>query len=223
MKKIKACIFDLDGVICDTAKFHFLAWQRLANSLGFDFSEAENEKLKGVSRVESLRLILKWGGVDIRDQEEFDRLAELKNEWYLEFIKTMSPDEIMGGVTDFLTDLRAKNIKIALGSASKNAVVILEGLNIMHFFDEIVDGNSTSRSKPDPEVFLMGAAKFSFLPDECIVFEDAEKGVEAARRGKFWTVGIGEPEILHEAHTVIKGFEGFKIEDITARLALQTL
>lgn len=217
-QKIKACIFDLDGVICDTAKFHFLAWRRLANSLGFDFTEAENEKLKGVSRVESLRLILEWGGVPMPAPKEFDRLAELKNDWYLEYIKTMSPAEMLGGVAAFLTHLQAENIKIALGSASKNAVVILEGLNLIHFFDVIIDGNSTTRSKPDPEVFLMGAAELGFSPSECIVFEDAEKGVEAARAGKFSTVGIGEPEVLHEAHTVIKGFENMTLEKIVNRL-----
>ena len=185
MNKIKACIFDLDGVICDTAKYHFKAWRKLANELGFDFTEEENEKLKGVSRVESLNLILSWGGFEENDEEVKTAMADKKNAWYLDFITHMSPDETLPGVKNFLDDLKKRKIKIVLGSASKNSVTILERIGLMHYFDAIIDGNKTTRSKPDPEVFLLGAQAIGAEPKECIVFEDAEKGVEAALDGGF--------------------------------------
>jgi beta-phosphoglucomutase len=214
MNKIKACIFDLDGVICDTAKFHFRAWRRLANELGFDFTEEDNEKLKGVSRTESLKLILKWGKMVENDDEMLEAMADKKNTWYLEFISHMTPHEILPGVQGFLDDLKKKKIKIALGSASKNAVVILERLNLIPYFDVIIDGNKTTKSKPDPEVFLMGAAALGLKPIECIVFEDAEKGVDAALAGKFYTVGVGNHDVLDEAHIVIPSFEYIDIGEI---------
>jgi beta-phosphoglucomutase len=214
MNKIKACIFDLDGVICDTAKFHFRAWRRLANELGFDFTEEDNEKLKGVSRTESLKLILKWGNVVENDDEMLEAMAEKKNSWYLEFISHMTPHEILPGVQVFLDDLKKKKIKIALGSASKNAIVILERLNLVPYFDVIIDGNKTTKSKPDPEVFLMGAEALGLKPKDCIVFEDAEKGIDAALAGKFYTVGVGNHDVLDEAHIVIPSFEYIDIDEI---------
>jgi beta-phosphoglucomutase len=218
MNKIKACIFDLDGVICDTAKFHFRAWRRLANELGFDFTEEDNEKLKGVSRTESLRLILKWGGMTENDEEVLAAMADKKNSWYLESISSMTPHEILPGVQAFLDDLKKRQIKIVLGSASKNAVVILERLELLSYFDAIVDGNHTTKSKPDPEVFLMGAEAVGLKPKDCIVFEDAEKGVEAALDGKFYTVGVGNHDVLDEAHIVIPNFEYIDIDEICEAL-----
>jgi beta-phosphoglucomutase len=219
MNKIEACIFDLDGVICDTAKYHFKAWQRLANELGFDFSEEENEQLKGVSRVESLNLILKWGGKDIRDEEEKALLAEQKNTWYLELIQNMTPKETLKGVEKFLIDLQKRGIKIALGSASKNSRMILERIGLTHYFEVIIDGNSTSKSKPHPEVFLMGAEQLGVSPKNAIVFEDAEKGIEAAVAGGFYAVGIGKALSLDDAHIIIPGFEYIDIDEIQEALA----
>jgi beta-phosphoglucomutase len=219
MNKIEACIFDLDGVICDTARYHFKAWQRLANELGFDFSEEENEQLKGVSRVESLNLILKWGGKDIRDEEEKALLAEQKNTWYLELIQNMKPSETLPGVEKFLKDLQKRGIKIALGSASKNSRMILERIGLTHYFEVIIDGNSTSKSKPHPEVFLMGAEQLGVSPKNAIVFEDAEKGIEAAVAGGFYAVGIGKALSLDDAHIIIPGFEYIDIEEIQEALA----
>jgi beta-phosphoglucomutase len=219
MNKIEACIFDLDGVICDTAKYHFKAWQRLANELGFDFSEEENEQLKGVSRVESLNLILKWGGKDIRDEEEKALLAEQKNTWYLELIQNMTPKETLKGVEKFLIDLQKRGIKIALGSASKNSRMILERIGLTHYFEVIIDGNSTSKSKPHPEVFLMGAEQLGVSPKNAIVFEDAEKGIEAAIAGGFYAVGIGKALSLDDAHIIIPGFEYIDIDEIQEALA----
>jgi beta-phosphoglucomutase len=218
MKQIKACIFDLDGVIVDTAKYHFKAWRRLANELGFDFSEEENEQLKGVSRVESLNLILKWGKKEENDEEVKAAMADKKNAWYLEYIERMNADEILPGAEAFLRDAKSKNIKIVLGSASKNSRLILERIGIVHLFDAIIDGNSTTKSKPDPEVFLLGAQAVGLDPKECIVFEDAEKGVEAALAGGFYTVGVGNADVLDEAHIVIPGFEYIEYSEVLEAL-----
>lgn len=204
MKKINACIFDLDGVLVDTAVYHYKAWRRLANELGFDFTEEENEELKGVNRLKSLELILSWGGVQ-QTSEEIELLAQKKNEWYLEMIETMQPEELLPGSREFLEELKAKGIKIALGSASKNAKIILDKTNISHFFDAIVDGNMVKASKPDPEVFLLGAKLLNMDPKECVVFEDAISGIEAAIAGGMKVIGVGEKEVLERADIVISG------------------
>jgi len=213
-QEIKGCIFDLDGVIVDTAVYHFSAWKRLANTLGIDFTEAENEKLKGVSRVDSLKLILDWGGVTKTESEQAI-LAQQKNAWYVEMISEMQPDEILPGVTAFLEDLRKRNIKIALGSASKNARAILEKVSLLHYFDAIIDGTLVTASKPDPEVFIKGAEALNVQPAECIVFEDAEAGVQAAIAGGMRVVGIGDPALLNEADLVIPGFENLSFDQLT--------
>lgn len=219
MNLIKACIFDLDGVICDTAKYHFKAWRKLANELGFDFTEEDNEKLKGVSRVESLNLILAWGGVEENDEEVKTAMADKKNSWYLDFILHMTPDEILPGVKSVLDDLKKRKVHIVLGSASKNSVTILEKIGLLDYFDSIIDGNKTTRSKPDPEVFLLGAQAIGAKPNECIVFEDAVKGVEAALEGGFYTVGVGNSDVLDEAHIVIPGFEYIDYSEILEALS----
>ena len=213
MNKIKACIFDLDGVICDTAKYHYKAWKKLANELGFDFTEDDNEKLKGVSRVESLNLILSWGNIEATEEEKL-AMADKKNAWYVEYMQHMTPDEILPGVRNFLDGLKKKNVKIALGSASKNSMMILEKLNLVPYFDAIIDGTKTTKSKPDPEVFLMGASAMGLTPKDCIVFEDAVKGIEAALTGGFYTVGVGHHDVLDEAHIVIPGFEYIDFEEV---------
>ena len=191
----------------------------MANELGFDFTEEENEKLKGVSRVESLNLILSWGGFEEHDEEVKTAMADKKNAWYLDFITHMSPDETLPGVKNFLDDLKKRKIKIVLGSASKNSVTILERIGLMHYFDAIIDGNKTTRSKPDPEVFLLGAQAIGVEPKECIVFEDAEKGVEAALDGGFYTVGVGSHDVLDEAHIVIPGFEYIDYSEVLEALS----
>ncbi len=217
MEEIKACIFDLDGVIVDTAKYHFVAWRRLANELGFDFSHEDNEKLKGVSRVESLRLILEWGKVEKTEAEQ-KVLAARKNEWYTESIQSMPKEEILDGVIPFLKSVQAAGMKIALGSASKNARAILQQVDLMDYFDAIVDGNNVAHSKPHPEVFLNGAEALGVKPEECVVFEDAEKGVAAALRGHFFAVGLGEEEVLGEAHLVLPSLVDWDIKRIIATI-----
>ncbi|MDE5944858.1 MAG: beta-phosphoglucomutase, partial [Rikenella sp.] len=189
---IRAAIFDLDGVIVDTAKYHYLAWRRLAEELGFDFSARDNERLKGVSRMRSLEILLEVGGFGAGAFTEAQRqqMADRKNGWYVEYISRMTPDEILPGVLSFLEEVRADGVRTALGSASRNTGIILERLRIGGLFDAVVDGTMVGRTKPDPEVFLTGAAMLGggILPAECVVFEDAEAGIEAARAAGMYSV-----------------------------------
>lgn len=213
MSIIKACIFDLDGVIVDTAVYHYKAWKRLANELGFDFSEEANEKLKGVSRVRSLELILQWGGVT-KTRAEQDELATKKNAWYVEMISHMTPAEILPGAKEFVESCRQAGLKIALGSASKNSGMILEKVGITHLFDVVIDGNKVSKAKPDPEVFLKGAEALHVSPAECVVFEDAIAGIEAAINGGMRSVGIGSPNVLGKANLVVGGLNEMSLEKL---------
>jgi len=207
MVDIKACIFDLDGVVVDTAKYHFLAWKRLAKDLGFEFHEKDNERLKGISRLDSLNILLEIGGVTLSNDEK-DRLAALKNQWYLEYIDRMTPEEILPGVKEFIEELKNSGVKIGLGSASKNASYILEKLGIIHLFETIADGTKVHNAKPHPEIFLLAAKELNVLPAHSVVFEDAEAGIEAAIRGGFRSVGVGDPNILGKANVVIPNFIG---------------
>lgn len=213
MSKIKACIFDLDGVIVDTAVYHYKAWKRLANELGFDFTEHDNEKLKGVSRTRSLELILQWGGVT-KTEAEKEELATRKNDWYVEMISHMAPAEILPGAKEFLIACRNAGLKTALGSASKNSMTILDKIGLTHLFDAIIDGNKVSKPKPDPEVFLKGAEEVNVVPAECVVFEDAIAGIEAAIVGGMKAVGIGSPEVLTEANLVVSGLNEMTLEKL---------
>lgn len=209
--KFRAAIFDLDGVIVDTAKYHYLAWRNLAKSLGFDFTEKDNERLKGVSRVRSLEILLEVGGLSVSEPEKL-ALAERKNQEYVGYISRMDESELLPGAKECLLGLRARGIKIALGSASKNTPIIIHNLKIESLFDAIVDGNKVSKAKPDPEVFLVGAREVGVKAAECVVFEDAEAGIQAAKAAGMYAVGIGKPEILKEADMVIPGLQAFQIE-----------
>ncbi|MDZ7741388.1 MAG: beta-phosphoglucomutase [Bacteroidota bacterium] len=211
MSQIKACIFDLDGVIVDTAKYHYLAWKRLANELGFDLTEQQNEQLKGISRMASLDILLGIGDKFFDDHEK-QELAGRKNAWYREYITQMKPDEIFPGVIKFLNEVKAAGISTAIGSASKNAMTILEQLGIVDYFDSIIDGNKAKKAKPDPEVFLQASVELGVLPGHCVVFEDAQAGVEAARNGGMFCVGVGSPLILGLADIVVAGLHEMKIE-----------
>lgn len=203
--KQKAFIFDLDGVIVDTAKYHFLAWQKIANRLGIDFTHEHNERLKGVSRIRSLDLILELGGVEVA-QEDKDKWLVEKNEDYLVYITNMNEDEILHGVVPVLQFLKDNNQKIALGSASKNARPILEKVNILHYFDAIVDGNDVTNAKPNPEVFLQAAKLVNAMAEDSIVFEDSVAGVQAANIAGMMSIGIGDKNVLGEAQHVFAGF-----------------
>ena len=207
----KGFIFDLDGVIVDTAKFHFIAWKRLADQLGFKFTEEDNERLKGVSRTRSLEILLEIGGVSISEDEKL-RLATLKNEWYVELIGSLTSKDILPGAADFLKEASKQSIKIALGSASKNAPFILEKLGIDQLFDARIDGTHVSNAKPDPEVFLKGAEAMGLPPKDCLVFEDAQAGIEAAKRGGMKCIGIGSNEVLKGADMIVTGMDRITVE-----------
>lgn len=210
---IEACIFDLDGVVVDTAKYHFIAWRALAEELGFEFTLEDNERLKGVSRMQSLEILLSVGGLQYSEKEKL-AMAEMKNALYVSYIEKMTPDEILPGVEKFLQELRKNKIKVALGSASKNAPIILERIGLSSLFDAVIDGNSITEAKPNPEVFLKGAETLHVDPQNCVVFEDAIAGIEAAQNAGMYCVGIGQSEILSHANLVIPGFEGFAIEQL---------
>lgn len=201
----KAFIFDLDGVIVDTARYHYLAWQKIANELEIDFTIEHNELLKGVSRVRSLDIILGLGNVEA-SQEDKNRWLIQKNEEYLSYLVDMDQSELLPGVLPMLQYLKENNQPIALGSASKNARPILEKTGIRHYFDAVVDGNDVSNAKPDPEVFLIAAKLLNVSPENSIVFEDSVAGVQAANIGKMTSIGIGEESVLYEAKYIFQDF-----------------
>ena len=211
--KIKGCIFDLDGVIVDTAKYHYLAWKKLATMLNIDFTEADNERLKGVSRMASLEIILEIGN-RICDEGTKEEYASLKNKWYLDYINRMTPDEILPGSLEFISELKNSGIKVALGSASRNTPLILERLGIGSLFDGIADGNVVSKAKPDPEVFLTASKMIGVPPEECMVFEDAVAGVEAAIKAGMRCVGIGSEKTLKDAHFVVSGLDKLNLRKL---------
>lgn len=198
-------IFDLDGVIVDTAKYHYLAWKKLANELGFEFTEGQNELFKGVSRKRCLEILLDIGQIKA-SQEQFDKWMVDKNLDYLEYIEKMDASEILPDVPRVLKYLKDKNIPIALGSASKNARPILEKVDLLPYFDSIVDGNNVTKAKPDPEVFLIAAKNLGVVPNKCVVFEDAVAGIEAANNAGMVSIGIGDKNVLSEATHNFKDF-----------------
>jgi len=213
---IKGFLFDLDGVIVDTAVFHFQAWRRCAQKLGGDFTEAQNEELKGVNRVDSLKKIIEWTGASVT-ADEFEALMVEKNEWYLELVQELSAADGLPGAVAFLQHAHAQGIKIALGSASKNAPMILDKMGLTPLFDAIIDGNNVINGKPHPEVFLKGAAALGLNPEECVVFEDSIAGVQAAKTGGMSCVGIGTPETLEGADVHFTALGDTTPEELVAR------
>lgn len=201
---MKAYIFDLDGVVVDTAKYHYLAWKKLAQELGFYFDIKHNERLKGVSRMESLNIVLEAGNIHDLTEEKKIELAERKNKYYLKMIEQIDESEILPGIPAFLNKLRLKEYKIALGSASKSGRMILEKLKINDQFDQIVDGNIVQKPKPNPEVFLAASQLLQVPPKNCTVIEDARAGVEAAHAGGMFCIGIGDKKVLAQADIVIE-------------------
>jgi beta-phosphoglucomutase len=202
---MKGFIFDLDGVIVDTAKYHYLAWKNLADQLGISFTEEDNEHFKGVSRVRCLEILLEMGNVSVSEQQFESWLVE-KNEDYLDYISKMDTREILPGVREILELLKNQNFPLALGSASKNAKSILEKVGLLSFFEVVVDGNDAVKAKPDPQVFLMAAERIGVPPKECVVFEDAQAGIQAANAAGMLSIGIGDSQILSEANRVFKNF-----------------
>lgn len=210
---IKGFLFDLDGVIVDTAVYHFQAWRRIAQKLGGDFSHEQNEQLKGVSRHDSLVKIVDWTGAKL-SKAQFEALMELKNEWYLELVSGMGSDDDLPGAIDFIKAAADSGIRIALGSASKNAPLILDKLGISYLFDAVIDGNNVINGKPHPEVFLKGAAALGLKPEECLVFEDSAAGIDAAIAGGMKTVGVGEPQALPLANIHCTGIGQLSVREL---------
>jgi beta-phosphoglucomutase len=212
---IKACIFDLDGVIVDTAHYHFLAWKKLAEQLGIIFTEKENEQLKGVSRMHSLEIILSLGNLKL-DENKKQLLADRKNSWFVDYVNAMKPEEIFPGVKTLLKKIRSKGLKVGLASSSKNAPAVIKLLGIENEFDAIVDGTMIVHSKPDPEIFLLAASMLNVSPKDCLVFEDAEAGVEAALRAGMKCVGVGSADQLDKANMIISKTGDFSLESLNS-------
>jgi beta-phosphoglucomutase len=215
---IKGILFDLDGVIVDTAVFHYAAWRRMANDLGFDIDEEFNETLKGISRMDSIDRILAKGGLELSNEIILE-LASQKNEWYLEFVGQMTSENILPGISDLIFQIKSNGFKMALGSASKNAPIILERIGLIDDFDALVDGNSVKRSKPDPEVFIKGAEALGLKNEECLVVEDAFAGIEAAHSAGMKAIGIGTAENLPNADLILESFEGQNLKEILKKLS----
>jgi beta-phosphoglucomutase len=218
----KALIFDLDGVIVDTAHYHYVAWQRLAKELGIEFTLQDNERLKGVSRMRSLEIILEIGGITLSEEKK-EELATKKNSWFVDYIEDIKPNEIFPGVKEMLIQLREQGYKIALASSSKNAETVLRLLQVKNLFDTIVDGTMITHSKPDPEIFLLAANRLGIDPSQCVVFEDAEAGVEAALAAGMKCVGIGSVDQLGKANAIVKTTADFKIDQLDSLPTTQIL
>ncbi len=208
---IRAVIFDLDGVIVDTAKYHYFAWKRLATEYGIDLTLEHNELLKGVSRMRSLEIILELGGI-VLPPDEREAIALRKNEWFVEYVHQLKPEEIFEGVKEMLQAARAKGLKVGLASSSKNAQTVINLLGIATYFNAMVDGTMIENTKPDPEIFLLAASKLDVPPFQCVVFEDAEAGVEAALAAGMKCVGVGSPEQLGKAHHLVKRTADFDLQ-----------
>ncbi len=211
--EVGAVIFDLDGVLVDTAKYHFRGWKRLADELGIPFTEEDNERLKGVSRMESLEIILEIGGKSFSDDEK-QKLADRKNGYYQEYIQDMSEDEILPGARELLRALRERGTKLAVASASKNGATIVRRIRLDPYFDARVFGQDIEHSKPHPEIFLISAERLGESPGHCIVVEDAAAGIEAARRAGMRAVGVGSEEHLGEADLVVAGLDEVTAEQL---------
>lgn len=221
-EQIKGCIFNLDGVIVDTAKHHYAAWKRLANQLGFDFSMEQHEELRGLSRLASLEKILEWGNVYMTEAEKL-HWSDVKNNWYVELISNLKPSDVLPGALLFLRQVREAGLQMALSSASRSARSVLRSTHLEPYFDVIIDGYSTRKVKPDPESFLLAAQGLGLRPAECVVFEDAPLGVWAGVAGGFTVVGIGQPEYLPKAHLVIPGFENLTLNNLLTQLSGTTV
>lgn len=212
---MKGYIFDLDGVLTDTAKFHYQAWKEVAHSLNIPFSEADNENLKGISRQDSLDWILRAGAMTLTEEEKL-RILTAKNSRYLTLIENLTPADLLPGLPDYLISLRSMEKQVILGSSSRNACAILSHLGILHLFDHLVDGNQVTMAKPDPEVFLLGARMAGLEPSQCLVFEDSAAGIEAALSAGMKAIGVGTAPELNTAALVITGFDTPEAQDLIA-------
>ena len=216
LELIRAFIFDLDGVITDTAEYHFRGWKHLADAEGLSFTREDNEHLRGIPRRESLMLILKDR---VYPEEKIQEMMERKNGYYLEFIKEISPRDLLPGARELLEEIRAAGLKNALGSASKNAGEVIERLGIHSLFDAISDGHSVEHQKPAPDLFLHAASQLNLSPAQCIVVEDAAAGIEAARAGGFRSVGLGPAERVGRAGAIFPSLAGVRLENLLTAIS----
>lgn len=215
---IKGLIFDLDGVITDTAEYHYLAWKSLAKKMGIEMDREFNEQLKGISRMESLDLILKLGNKEeAYTEEEKVELATQKNEEYKEYIKQITPKDLLPGIEQLLKDAKAEGLGMVLASASKNGPEIMKRLDIEDLFDGIVDPASLSAGKPDPEIFIKGAEMLGLDTSECVGLEDAEAGVDAINSANMFSVGVGSPSAMHNADYIVEDTKDLTLENILER------
>ena len=212
---IKGCIFDLDGVIVDTAHYHYLAWKRLALELGYDLTELENERLKGVSRMQSLNIVLDLAGISLNEKHK-EILAAKKNIWFNDYIERMTPAEIFPGVQDLIDSIKGEGMRVGLASSSMNAKKVLRQLRMEHDFDAVVDGTMITRTKPDPEIFLITAERIGVSAGSCVVIEDAVAGVEAALAAGMKCIGIGSPDLLGEADLVLENTSDIELSTLRA-------
>ena len=213
--KIQAFIFDLDGVLTDTSEFHFQAWKRLADQLWVPFSRKDNEALRGVSRLESLQTLLRDRPID---ETLAESLMDCKNRYYLELLTGITPENLLPGATDLLTELRARGFRCAIASASKNAPMVLSKLGIVDMVDTVVDGNAPARSKPEPDLFLLAAERLGLPPDVCVVVEDAAAGIEAAQRAGMRAVALGPRERFTQADLILPSLEGARVDALLLAL-----
>ena len=221
MKKNNCALFDLDGVIVNTAKYHYLAWKKTAKHLGYDLTPSDNEQLKGISRADSLDKIIEWSASKVSEQEYKD-LMQAKNNDYLIYIESISNEDTLAGVQEALDFLQAHGIKIGLGSASKNALPILDKLNLTSYFQTIVDGNHVSRSKPDPEVFIKGCQALNARPEQTVVFEDATAGIAAAKKAGMTAVALGDKALFHQADFCYPDFTTIDAKELTKLFSINS-
>lgn len=211
---LKAVIFDLDGVIVDTAKFHYLAWKRLAHEkFSYNFTEEKNELFKGVNRIRCMEILNELSGAALSEADIIN-YADIKNEWYKEYVSGMTPDDVLPGALDFIRECKSNGLLISIASASKNTPLVLNRTNLMGLFDAVIDGNCVTKAKPDPEVFLAAAEKCNALPEECIVFEDAQAGIDGAKSAGMKCVGIGDEKILSGADKYVPGLYAVTVDKI---------
>jgi beta-phosphoglucomutase len=220
-KRLKACLFDLDGVVVDTFEYHFQAWQRMARQLGFELTWEMHEELAGLSRMACLEKILEWGNIYISEAEKLF-WADVKNNWYVALIAGMRPEETLPGVRDFLTIIRQAGIRTALVSSSKNAGAVLNSTEMDSYFDVVIDGNLIKKAKPHPERYLLAADALQLSPSDCLVFEDTKAGIQSARTGGFRVVGIGPDLARSHADHIYPNFAAIRFDELSSWFSLHS-
>lgn len=211
---LKAVIFDLDGVIVDTARFHYLAWKRLAlEKFGYEFTEEQNEQFKGVNRIRCMEILNELVGGKLT-HDEIITLANIKNDWYREYILNMNSGDVLPGALDFIKSCKDAGLVVSIASASKNTMLVLSRTGLGRFFDVVVDGNCVSKAKPDPEVFLIAAKESKTAAENCVVFEDSQAGILGAKSAGMKCVAVGDPRVIKGAEKYIRGLYEITVDEV---------